>query len=57
MYAPTEPGLGIEIDIEQVLAHPYSTRLNFPLGLCRNSTQQIDFIELIWFSDLASAPM
>ena len=31
--------------------------LTSPLGLCRNSTHQIDFIELIGFSDLASVPM
>ena len=36
---------------------PARFSLNFPLGWCRNSMQQIDFIGLIGFSGIENIPM
>ena len=35
LHAPTEPGLGIELDEETVLAHPYTTGGRLHLEMCQ----------------------
>ena len=35
MLAPTEPGLGIELDEQAVLAHPYTTGGRLHLEMCQ----------------------
>ena len=34
MLAPTEPGLGIELNVETILNHPYSTGGRLHLEMC-----------------------
>ena len=49
---------GVAMDDERELSQAYrTTKPNFPMGLCRNSTQQIDFIGLIQLLRMATVPM
>ena len=34
MLAPTEPGLGIELNVETILSHPYSSGGRLHLEMC-----------------------